>query len=216
MPDNEENKTLDNLESVINDVVSDVAEPSPVADMPIAEAAAGGSAVSTQAAISVEPEKKKRGRPRKDGSQSPPKTEQPRPKIIGVQAPISPEQAAIEPCAEICVMMVNSSGMLLGGEAGAMNQNEALLAKSGFVAYFKAKGVQNVPPWVVLAGALAPYYLRVITTTPAKTTVASGTRRIWFGLKEWFKGRKNARSNRGNDTKRENDTSAAAGESSAS
>lgn len=195
-----------NIDSLINDVVSDVAPPSPIADMDVG-ISDGKPEVSTSipASNSTEaPAKKKRGRPA--GTTV-------RPKIEGVQnhqstvtPPVDINNAGIEPCAELCVMLVNTSGMAMGGEAAAMRNEEIMLAKNGFVAYFKQKGVENVPAWVVLTGALAPYYLRVITTTPAKTTVSNFMGRAVLRIKEIWKGRKDARINRRNDIKRKDDS----------
>lgn len=207
-------KTLDN---VLNDVAADVVPPSPVADIGGASSFSGRAGDDVPPiSVSVPPEKGKRGRkpkPRdehgniiKDGEEV-----KPRPKLVGVTAgagqTVNHDTAAIDPAAEVAVMLVNTSGMMLGGEAGAMKEQEALLAKQGFVAYFKAKGVNNVPPWVILAGALSPYYLRVITTTPAKPKISSFFGKLGAYIKGFFKGRKNARSYSGDDIKRENDTS---------
>lgn len=170
---------------------------------------AGGDAVTS-------PVKRGRGRPKKEGKDTPPSgSAPPRPKLSGVQQPPAPGDEAIEPCAQILTMMTNASGMVLAqGEVGAMTPEEQMLVKGGYVAYLKAKGVTNVPAWVILAGSLSPYYLRIITTTPAKTTVASGLRKAWFGIKEFFIKRKNknAHANSRPDVKRENNPSEKTGE----
>lgn len=171
------------LDNIITDTVAEVPEPSPIADMqdniekPVEE---------------VKETVKKRGRPKKV------KNESFKEDIKGLDTqlpPVDNSTAGIEPCAEIAVAMVNMSGMFLGGEQAVMHKNEMILAKNGFVAYFTAKGIDNVPAWVVLAGALTPYYLRVLTTTPAKTNVSNFGGRLILRVKEMFKGKKYARSN---------------------
>ena len=156
---------------------------------------AGGQAPDTGALH--EKVKRKRGRPPKtDKAKDDPSTPRERPIINGADQRPQPgavaDDPAIAPCAEILTMLTNASGMVLAqGDAGAMTKDEQMLVRGGYVAYLRAKGVTNVPPWVILAGALSPYYLRIITTTPAKTTVASGLRKAWFGVKEFFISRKN-------------------------
>lgn len=199
---------MSELDEILSDVIKDTHAPSPVADMQQPEPVVGQPQAQTP---------KQRGRrplPRdangniiRDGAK-------PQPQIIGVQAPIDPANAAIEPCAELAVMLVNTSGMMLGGENGAMQQNEALLAKSGFVSYFKAKGVENVPAWVVLAGALAPYYLRVITTTPAKSKISSFFERTYLNIRDFIVRKKNARFNRRDNNVGKDNTSTQVGEQS--
>lgn len=207
-----ENKKLDigNLDDVLEKTVGDVVPPSPVADMPQASVASAGAAVGNAGLQPEAPapaaQAKKRGRPPKEK----PLEGMQRPIIKGApiaQNPVNIDTAGIEPCAELGVMLVNASGMALGGELAAMQQVEAKLAKDGFVSYFKAKGVHNVPAWVVLAGSLAPYYMRVLTQTPAKTTVSTIFGRISLRAKEIWKAKKNARFNSGNNVKRENDLS---------
>lgn len=217
----EENETASksSIDDVVADVIADVSPPSPIADMP--EAVNGNADRTAPLTASPMPEsvtvapaapKRGRGRPRKEGGlhNANPSAATSRPKIDGVKSTVSPainpDTAAIEPCAEMCVMMVNTSGMMLGGELAAMTKEEIALSKSGFVSYFRAKGVNNVPPWVVLAGSLTPYYLRILTTTPAKTTVSTVVGRAWFAIKEKWKARKNARSYSRHNPKRENDT----------
>lgn len=126
--------------------------------------------------------------------------------VVASQAPaIEPSNAGIEPAAQMCVLAVQASGMMLGGEEAAMRENEIILAKSGFVGYFQAKGVENVPAWVVLAGGLAPYYIRILTTTPARSTVPSLFRKGWFGIKEFWRKKRDARVNRRYDGQRQDD-----------
>lgn len=207
-----------NLQDVLNTVVSEVAPPSPVADMPAAPSQ------QPQAASSAPPSPAapgKRGRPALTPEQKAQrkaerangafvKKETDRPTLNGIPH-ITPSplagQEGIEPCAQIATSMVAFSGMALGGEAAVMMANEQILIKDGFVAYFKAKGINNVPAWVVLAGALAPYYMRVFTTTPAKTKAALFVEKATFGVKHLFGKMRNARANRRNDTKRENNGS---------
>lgn len=155
--------------------------------------------------------KRGRGRPKKTENIQ-------KPKLNGIEQnrtteqfstipPVNTDIAGIEPCAQVCVSMIGMSGMMLGGEQAAMTQAEQALAKDGFVAYFKAKGIHNVPAWVLVLGAVSPYYTRIIATTPAKHTVSTLFGRMSFGIKEFFRKRKNARSNRRNDIQRENYTS---------
>lgn len=208
-------KTLDN---VLDSVVSDVSPPSPVADLPqtIVSSAVPPSTIGGAGGTAPETPKK-RGRPRKNPVDEKPQVKPEtieRPKIAGVSPPVNPAQATIEPCAELCVMIVNTSGMILGGEHAAMNENERLLAKHGFVGYFQAKGINNPPPWVLLLGALSPYYLRVVTQTPAKSKISTGIGRFWTGIKAYFKGYKDARTHSRNDIIRENDVSEKASEQS--
>jgi hypothetical protein len=227
-----ENKSAANvtLSDVISETVSDVALPSPVADMPEAPAPLGRtdagvspmSAAGATVNVAAASAGRGRGRPRKTAAPGAAPTGQakPRPNLNGVpnstvSGAVNMETAGIEPCAELCVMMVNASGMALGGEAAAMQGQEIMLAKNGFVAYFKAKGIHNVPAWVVLAGALSPYYLRVLTTTPAKTTVSTLIGRGVFRVKEIWKAKKNARSNRRNNNERQNNTSPETSDTSA-
>lgn len=208
--------TASDLDSVLsesaNDVPPHVSESATIPNAVPPADRTGGAALPGSGDAVAAPGKRGRGRPRKSGVDTPPNgAATSRPKLNGVTPPVNSADAAIEPCAEILVMMTNASGMMLAqGEAGAMSRDEAILAKHGYVAYLKAKGVENVPAWVILAGSLCPYYLRIITTTPAKTTVATGMRRAWFGIKEFFinrKAKKNAYSNSGDDIKRENNSS---------
>ncbi|MDX1939676.1 MAG: hypothetical protein SFU99_03945 [Saprospiraceae bacterium] len=201
-----------NIDDVVNEVVSDVAEPSPVMEN---ETLSEGRTESEPAVVSMPRQenavKGKRGRkplPR-DASGKIVRDPSQRPKLEGLKQSATQSQAApldpgIEPAAEVATMLINTSGMMLAGEEGAMLPQEQMLAKSGFVAYFKAKGIDNVPPWVLLTGALTPYYMRLLTQTPAKSTVATACRRAWFGIKEFFIKRKNARSNHRHNHEREN------------
>lgn len=216
LKENIELKTENNLDSILENSANDIP---PIVEINSINMNTLASADRTEADVlsgsAVFPDKKKRGRPKKPDLNNPVKSATtPRPILSGIQNNINPainsNDAAIEPCAEILVMMTNASGMVLAqSDAGAMTKDEAMLAKSGYVAYLKTKGVDNVPAWVILAGSLCPYYLRIITTTPAKTTVASGLRKGWFGIKEFFisrKNKKNAQFNSRDDFKRENNT----------
>lgn len=200
------------LDHVIGEVVSDVAPPSPVADMNNEAAAKAEIAAASTTPTASGVVKRGRGRPRKDGGVSASSPNQsgatrPRPEIKGIK-PSYDVDPGIEPCADLCTMMVNTSGMVLGGEKAVMLPIEREMCKSGFVAYFKAKGIDNVPPWVLLLGAVSPYYLRIMADTPAKTKIIGVVANLWYGAKNFFsRKRKNARFNSGNDTKRENNTS---------
>lgn len=208
--DNAESGSLESvLQKSANDVPPAVSETAALPNAaPSADRTEGAATVSSDATV-----KRGRGRPKKEGSNTPPPgSTSPRPKLHGTNPHSNPqainEDAAILPCAEILTMMTNASGMVLAqGEEGAMTQEEQMLVRMGYVGYLKAKGVQNVPPWVILAGSLSPYYLRIITTTKAKTTVASGLRKAWFGIKEFFIRKKDAHANRRNNPKRKDDNS---------
>lgn len=208
----------ESLESVLQETVTEVSPASPIADMPQPE-----TQPETQPLTQPETQPVKRGRKklprdaegniiRPDGS-----TYKPRPTLNGIsQAAVIQQDAGIEPAAEVAVALVGMSGIALGGEQAIMQEQEKLLAKSGFVAYFKAKGIDNIPPWVILAGGLAPYYMRVLTATPAKSVVVRASEKMYIGIRNLFSRKsKNARSNSRDDTQRENDTSAETGEKSA-
>jgi hypothetical protein len=158
-------------------------------------------------------EKRKRGRPKKDEIHAIPQKPQSKntPHINGIPKPapvIGSAEAGTEAAAQTALMLINLSGMALGGEDAAMRPEEAKIAQDGLVYYFKRKGVHDVPVWVVMAGALMPYYMRVITTTPAKNKVAYGLRAVWGGCKRVFKRVTDARFNRGDDNERKDNAGA--------
>ncbi len=227
-------KPAASVDAILNEVVSDVVLPSAVADMPqenIAGAAGGegvtGRSPESSAApamfsglpknenINIKPETRGRKKKPRDANgkiiQDEPKV---KPAVEGLGKTVNHEQAAIDPAAEVAVMMVNVSGMMLAGEEGRMKQEEAMLAKGGFVAYFKAKGVSNVPPWVVLAGALAPYYMRVFNEKPARSKIKTLAEKAYFGFSRLFGRVKDARFNSRDNNVRQNDTGEKAGKES--
>jgi len=189
-----------NLEATtakLSDVVSATVKDAPPASETIPE-----QDIAPQPEPQEKPKKRGRGRPRKtDNVQTKPTLAPAREPLAGVAQAPSKQDASIKACAEMSVMMVNTTGLVLaGGEDGMMTQDEKTLATGGFEAYFHAKGVDNIPAWVILAGSLTPYYMRVMMTPSAKTKVATGVVRVWMGIKNLFKrGKKNARPNSGND-----------------
>lgn len=211
------------LTETLEDVVTDVSGPSAVADQPAQLRGHDSPIEQGEGVVHGTPPKRRPGRPRKNESAGS-TAKKSRPKIDGInqQEEINAstatfpqgDDAGIEPCAQICTMMVQASGMILGGEEAKMREEEILLTKNGFVGYFRAKGIQNIPPSMMLLGALSPYYLRIIATTPASSKLTGFFGRAWFGIKEFFRKRKNARSNSWNNSKRENDISAEAGKES--
>lgn len=216
------------LSDILNAVVADVSQPSPIADMPQQSSPqpaaptikpqqpANGSGKRGRPALTPE-EKAIRKQARANGSFV--KAETAKPTLNGIPH-ITPSpmagQEGIEPCAQIATSMVAFSGMAMGGELAAMRPEEMLLVKDGFVSYFRAKGVNNVPPWVILCGAMAPYYMRVFTQTPAKGKAALFMQKAGFGIKHIFGKLRNARSNRRDNNERKNDGSEKAGTDSKS
>lgn len=225
-------KDIDNLEkpsveNILDDVVSDVNLPSAVADMPqenIAGAAgseAAGRSPNSPAApamfsqlpnnnINIKPETRGRKKAPRDANGKIIRDNEPKqkPVVEGLGKTVNHEQAAIDPAAEVAVMIVNVSGQMLAGAEGRMTQDEALLAKGGFVAYFKARGVSNVPPWVVLAGALTPYYMRVFNEKPARSKIKTLTEKAYFGFSRMFgRVKDGARFNSRDNNERKNNAS---------
>jgi hypothetical protein len=181
------------LDELLDEVVMDFSPPSDLSDILIVDDFSIPPPPPPHAAEKTE----KRGRkpkPRDEHGNIIGGKEKPRPILAGVGQTVPHDGAAIDPAAEVAVMMVNASGMMLGGADAAMRHEEVILAKQGFVSYFKAKGVDSIPPWVVLAGALCPYYLRVITATPAKPKITSIFSKLGAYLKGFFAGRKGSKS----------------------
>jgi hypothetical protein len=212
--ENVETASQTTVEAVIDDALADrPADISPLA-LDSGMTAESGAASGEPQNDSPEVPKRGRGRPKKQKQFSGERPEingRPRAKPEAARASeapaIDPEQAGIEPAAQLCVMMVNSSGMMLGGEEAAMREHEIELSKNAFVAYFQAKGIDAIPAWAILAGGLCPYYMRVLTQTPARSTVPSLFRKAWFGVKEFWRKKRDARANRWNDRQRENNHS---------
>jgi hypothetical protein len=179
------------VDSVVNAVFQDLPQPSPVADMPQEDDDNTPPPVDVAPAADAP---KKRGRPRKNpliGGEIP-KTA--RPKLDGVKEKIldttSPAQATapeIDAAAHTATMLVAMSGLALGGQDAAMTQNESVYIFGGMSAYFKAKGINDVPAWVILAGALVPYYSRVLSTPPAKSKVITIFGAVGRGIKNLWK-----------------------------
>jgi hypothetical protein len=205
---------MDTVNNILDDVVNDVSEPSPISDMPVTPAetpASEGAGVSTI----PQKEEKKDGRGRKklprdsngkiirENNEQKSKTE--KPPLFGGQT-VNHDTAGIDASAEVAVGLVNMSGVAMGGADATMTKEEQYLAKGSFVAYFKAKGIKDVPPWIIVLGGVAPYYMRILRDTPAKNTMSSMVGRITFGIKDFFIRRKNARSNRRHNHERQNDT----------
>jgi hypothetical protein len=227
-------KPAASVDAILDEVVSDVTLPSAVADMPQENIAgvAGSNGVTgrspelpaTPAMFSQLPNNNINVKPETRGRKKKPRDAngkiiqdgeaKPKPAVEGLGKTVHHETAAIDPAAEVAVMMVNVSGQMLAGAEGKMTQDEAMLAKGGFVAYFKAKGVSNVPPWVVLAGALAPYYMRVFNEKPARSKIKTLAEKAYFGFSRIFGRVKDARFNSRDNNVRQNDTSEKASEKS--
>lgn len=211
------------LDEIIRDVANDTVAPSDTVSDSTSRMEPDSVAPSPSNSPTSAPDgvKRGRGRPPLTEEEKAAKKNKKRPKIDGVKPSAAEfenekaKQANIESCAEVATQLVSMSGMMLGGEAAKMQQNEYIASRHGFIAYFHEKGIDNIPSWVILAGALTPYYLRILATTPAKHTVGGLLKKIGGGIKNIFSKRKNARFNSGNDSKRENDTSAEISESSA-
>lgn len=158
-------------------------------------------------------EKRGRGRPKKDGSAP---TKNPGNKNGSRLGPIQPSaeqlnsaalDAQRQAAAAFVVSAVEMSGYALGGEDALMLPPEKTGMVAVYDAYLKAKNINDIPPGVALCLITGQYYARVLATPKAKPKVAG----IFFKLKNKLKGLKNARSSRGNDRERENDTGKEAG-----
>lgn len=214
------------IDDVLNTVTGDVPEPSPIADRS-PEAPIAPEAKTDPAPMGAsETGKRGRGRPKLTPEEKAAKKAQrayekndgrkndfiSKPQINGVHTgaiPPNPVSGAegIEPAAMVAVSMINFSGMALGGKDAAMLPEEALLAKDGFVTYFKAKGLKDIPPSMMLLGAIAPYYLRIFTSTPAKGKLSLLMDKGIFGIKHLFKRVKNARADRRDNNERQDNSS---------
>ncbi|MFN7610103.1 MAG: hypothetical protein ACK5QX_04075 [bacterium] len=195
------------VDSVVEAVFEDLPEPSPVADVPHEYDSPAPEAPAADAP-------KKRGRPRKEplAGGAIPKTA--RPKIEGVKAKTLDTTPApspgVEPAANVATAMIAMSGIALGGQEAAMTQQEAVLVNNTFIHYFTIKGIDSVPAWVILAGGLAPYYMRVLATPPARSKVSVLFGAFGRGVKNIYlrivKGKKNdARvDSRANDDRQDN------------
>lgn len=218
---------IQSLDNVLNTVTADVPEASPIADRPAPEVP---TPAQDPAPMGATTGKRGRGRPKLTPEERAARKAQKahekndakrnefisRPQINGLPGgaiPPSPVPGTegIEPAAMVAVSMINFSGMAMGGQEAAMLPEEALLCKDGFITYFKAKGLKDIPPSLMLLGAIAPYYMRILSSTPAKGKFSLMLDKGIFGIKHLFKRAKNARSNRRHDNVRENDTSEKAG-----
>lgn len=163
-----------------------------------------------------QPEKKKRGRPPNDPN-APKKIRQHTSRLGGIQdaGQLSAAAEATERLATalFVVECMERSGLALAGNAGKMHEVE----KSGMVGiwdrYLLKAGIRDIPPGVMVCLITGQYYARVLAAPEA----APKTAKLKFFLSTKIAGIfgrfKNARSSRGNDRKRENNSGQTASES---
>ncbi len=125
------------------------------------------------------PQKRGRGRPRKDGAA--PKASKPQSSFIPDDAsgdnpdapPPAPEAEAVQRrnAALGATALVQTSGMLMAGEGGKMTKDEFSNVAENFDRYFAIKGISDFPPGISLGIALGGYYIRTLTAEKARPRV---------------------------------------------
>lgn len=222
----EKTETTNSLDATLDMVVNDVSEPSPIADRGAEEPVA-----PVADTVSYEQNTSRGGRPRKPdhllktkrrerkqsakreplhGIENAPQGVSDEPARVESKKELSDDdkkQAAIEASANVAVFFVNGSGEFLAGNEGTMTEREIAQAQVGFEKYFTIKGIDSVPPWIILAGALTPYYMRVLSKQPARNKIVEIFSDTKYLVKKLFGKLRNARSNRRNDAKREDNDS---------
>ena len=197
-------------ENLLSDVVNNMPDVSPVADS-IAQKISDQKAEENQNAAQIHTEKPKRGRPRKNSDQPGQSSKNNAGSRLGgvadareranaekVAADLEQRRAA----AHIVVNMMEVSGTALAGDDAKMHEVERAGLEGTWSAYFDVKGI-DIPPGFALALVCMQYYGRVLSAPVALPKVQS----LLFKIKMRFKGfKKNARSNRRDDSKRKNDT----------
>ena len=198
------------------DVVGDMPSVSPVAET-IAQKLENEKAQNTPAPIQPEkPKKRGPGRPRKDGSAPQPKKSSNQSRLGGAASAEQRHNAAQDAeriaTASFVTDMIEVSGVAIAGEDAAMSEHEKLGMVGCWDKYFAAKGINDIPPGVAITLVMSQYYIRVFTSPKAKPKTKKAI--DWFKHKfSFIKGIKYARSLRGDDRQRENDTGKTTSES---
>ena len=130
--------------------------------------------------------------------------------IYSEPPPTQAEPALPDPAARAAADTLFTLGVTLGGEEWLPIQSpetgldERAEMIGAFDAYFKAAGIVDIPPGLALSIAVGGYALPRFTQPKTRTRMQRAKDRVaaWW-LKR--KARKNARSDSGNDGKREND-----------